>query len=146
MRDDAGRLLLAAGFLCEYLVIEEAELRAAWEAIRLLRFHYPGHSTWLEGDDFNVIRRLQVSNTHVDSSTLLADARELLRSMEIFKITHTYLEGNRYADWLTRWICGHGLDEVLLDGFPSGLKSLAEANAASVCCPREKFFGLRAFY
>ena len=86
MRDEVDRLLLAAGCLCECMMIEEAELRAAWEAIRLLRIHYSGRSTWLEGDAHNVIQRLQVSDTYGDSSTLLADARELLRSMEIFKV------------------------------------------------------------
>ena len=86
VRDEAGRLLLAAGCLCEFMVIEEVELRAVWGAIRLLRIHCPWHSTWLEGDTVNVIRRLHVSNSYVDSSTLMADARELLRSMEISRL------------------------------------------------------------
>ena len=45
----SGRLLLVAAFLCEYLVVDEAELRAAWETIRLLKSHYPGRSICLEG-------------------------------------------------------------------------------------------------
>ena len=35
-----GKILLAAAFHCEYLVIDVAELRAAWETIRLLKFHF----------------------------------------------------------------------------------------------------------
>jgi len=50
MRNNAGELLLVAGYQCNNNLVEAAELRGAWEAQWLARDYFPGRSPWLEGN------------------------------------------------------------------------------------------------
>ena len=63
VRDHDGTLLLVADFLCDCTAIEDAEIRAAWETIRLLRAYYPDSQVWVEGDALAIIQCLQASDT-----------------------------------------------------------------------------------
>ena len=47
LRGHKCNLLPATGFNCNYLLVEEAELRAAWESIRFMKIHYHGIPCWL---------------------------------------------------------------------------------------------------
>ena len=108
IRDEAGKLLIVAGSFCDVSTVEEAKMRA----IRLLKLHGSGCGVWLEGDSLTVIQKLKVSDSDVDDSSLLLDAKRMLRSSELFKVSHTYRKGNKGADWTT--ISGHEREELLL--------------------------------
>ena len=75
VRDNAGKLLLAAGWVGEYREISEAELRVAWESLRLMLLHLNGYYAWLEGDALSVvIQDLSMSPRSQNPSVLLEDA------------------------------------------------------------------------
>ena len=42
-RNEAGHILLAIGFECIYESVEEAEMKAAWETIRLMKERFAGN-------------------------------------------------------------------------------------------------------
>ena len=74
LRDDIGKLLLVAGFLGCYNIVNEAELRGAWEAIKLTREYFPRFSFWLEGDAISVIQDLKGTSATNRLSVILEDA------------------------------------------------------------------------
>ena len=86
-----------------YGSIFEAELREAWEALRLMEVHFQNKSPWLEGDALGVVRDLQVSSSVLQPVVLLEDAWWMVNTKDIFKISHIHREGNQCADWLTKW-------------------------------------------
>jgi len=69
-------------------------------------------------------------------------ARGMLRTIEVYKVSHTHQEGNKCADWMTKWIRGRDTDVVFLDGFPLELRKLAEADFLSTSV----ILGLRVIY
>ena len=101
VRDHAGTLLLAAGFLCDRMAIEDAEMRTAWETIHLLRAYYPDSQVWVEEDALAIIQCLHASDTPQGCSMLLEDARWMLSELHVYQVSHTYREGNQCADWIT---------------------------------------------
>ena len=80
-----------------YGSIYEAELREAWEALRLMEVHFQNKSPWLEGD-----------SSVLHPAVFLEDAWWMINTKDIFKISHIHRVGNQCADWLTKWIKGPG--------------------------------------
>ena len=95
MRNATGKLLLVVGFPCDCCEVDEAESRGAWEAIRLMKEHFPCFPLWLEGDALSVTQKLLARSSSQADSVLLEDARGLLATLEVFKISYTYREGTR---------------------------------------------------
>jgi len=102
LRDNTGKLLLIAGFLGCSNVVNEAELGGAWEAIKLTGEYFPGFLLWLEGGAISVIQDLKGTSATNRPSVILEDARWLFITLEVFRISHTYREGNQCADWFTK--------------------------------------------
>ena len=67
IRNNVGELLLVAGMHCECTSVGDAEMRAAWEAIRLFRLHFNDEQVWLEGDALSVISDLQTCESPIKS-------------------------------------------------------------------------------
>jgi len=97
-RNEIGNILLADGFECIYNSVEEAEMRAAWETIRLMKERFAGSTFWLEGESSSDITKLQVWNTGPNFSILSEDARRMVSGLEIYKITYIIRERNMCAD------------------------------------------------
>ena len=97
-RNEIGNILLADGFECIYNSVEEPEMRAAWETIRLMKERFAGSTFWLEGDSSSDITKLQIWNTSPNFSVLSEDARRMVSGLEIYKITYIIRERNMCAD------------------------------------------------
>ncbi|RHN63570.1 putative ribonuclease H-like domain-containing protein [Medicago truncatula] len=69
--------------------------------------------------------------------TLVGRIRQLLSLSWIVKITHTWREGNRSADWLANFsISMDFLDFHILETPPSELQSLLVDDIIGACMPR----------
>jgi len=61
----------------------------------------------------------------------------MLGSMDVYKISHSYKEGNRCAHWITKWIKEKGVDVLLFADFPLKLMPLAQTDAQGTYFIRE---------
>ena len=69
--------------------------------------------------------------------TLVRRIRQLLSLSQTVKITHTWREGNKSADWLANFsISMYSLDFHILENPPSELQSLLFDDISEACMPR----------
>ena len=106
----------------------EAESRAAWETICWLRTHFNGVWVWIEVDALSVIKEIIARQSPLNPSVLLEDARLMVQSVKVHKISDTYHEGNRCAYFATKLVREKGSNVLICDGFPSPLYLIAQAD------------------
>ena len=142
VRNYTSSILLVDGWLCESLDIFEAETRAAWESVRLLRSCLQNQWVWVEGDSLAVVQGLKTESCQLGTSTLLEDARRLLQNMKVHDISHTYREGNHCTDQVMKWVRELNTNVTLRNGFPSMLQNYAQGDALGICYERMQGCGL----
>ena len=118
-RDETDKLIPAAGFLGDHGTDIESEMQGMLEALRLYQMHLSNKALWVERDALEVIEGLHGISCALEPSVLLVDAWRMLRGMDVYKISHSYREGNRCAHWITRRIKEKGADILLFADFPS---------------------------
>jgi len=77
-------------------------------------------------------------------SVLIEDAQSMLRSLEFFKISHVFREGDYCADWVTKYVRDIEANVLLMNDFPSQLVQIAQADACGTCYERGWSLGLKA--
>ena len=79
-----------------------------------------------------MIEEMTASKPQSNPLVLLEDARLLVQSMRIQKISHTYREDNRRADCVTKLVRELDLNVLLQNKFPFPLYRITQADALGI--------------
>ena len=71
MHNATGKLLLVVSFPCDCCEVDEAELRSAWEDVRLMKEYFPDCPLCLEGDALSVTQKLLARSSSQAVSVIL---------------------------------------------------------------------------
>ncbi|XP_010931594.1 uncharacterized protein [Elaeis guineensis] len=100
IRDYQGKLIRAGGKRLATSSVSFAELVAAWAGVAVALYQLQVKDLWVEGDSLVVIRWLSKSGASNLAEPLLHHLQVWKQRFHSFRVTHTFREGNRAADFL----------------------------------------------
>ncbi|XP_042974746.1 uncharacterized protein LOC122306383 [Carya illinoinensis] len=125
IRDAKGEVLVS---LCKTsfhsVSVAAAEVVALWRALILSTELNIGKAIF-EGKAFSIIQAVCSSEERLEwHGQRLGDIRELLRRRPLWRVIHTYREGNLVADFLAKFALNIDDEKVWIEDGPSGYESL----------------------